>query len=317
MTFRPPRRDVTCRSRDGGDPRPGVAHRVHMSVGGASSVMHGTAVTSYRAILKSTLVMGGSSVVSILLGIVRTKVLALLIGPAGVGLTGLYLSTTNLVTAIFALGIGESGVRSIAAGAEAGNPGAIGQMDGTVRRASLMFVIAGVGFLLLFSRPLSRWTFGTDAHAWDLALLSITVLFGAVSGGQLALIQGMRRIGDLAKINVLGALWGTVLSIPIIYVLHARGVAPFLVAASAAALLTSWWYARALDGLRSRMPWRDFVREARPLVRLGFAFMMAALMTMGTTYLLRILVLHHLGISAAGIYQAAANLSSVYVAVIL
>ena len=283
----------------------------------AAPAMHGTAVPSYRAILTSTLVMGGSSVASILLGIVRTKVLALLIGPAGVGLAGLYLSTTNLVTAIFGLGIGESGVRSIAAGAEHGAPAAIGQTAATVRRASLICGIAGLGFVLVFSRPLSRWTFGSDAHVWDLALLSITVLFGAVSGGQLALVQGMRRIGDLAKINVLGALWGTVLSIPIIYVLGARGVAPFLVAASAAALATSWWYARALDGLHSRIGWRDFGREARPLLRLGFAFMVASLMTMGTAYVLRLLVLHHLGMSATGIYQAAANLSSVYVAVIL
>lgn len=45
--------------------------------------------------------------------------------------------------------------------------------------------------------------------------------------------------------------------------------------------------------------------------------MIASLMTMGTTYVLRVLVMHHLGMSATGIYQASTNLSSVYVAVIL
>jgi PST family polysaccharide transporter len=298
-----------------------VAHAVHEGDHRPLTVGHRTmevaARKSYREILRSTLVMGGSSVVSILLGIVRTKVLALLIGPAGVGLAGLYLSTTSLVTAIFGMGLGESAVRSIAASTEHGDRHRISRTASTVRRASLICGIAGLSFVLVFSPTLSRWTFANADHTWDLALLSLTVLFAAVAGGQLALIQGMRHIGDLAKINVLGALWSTVLSIPIIYVLNARGVAAFLLAASAANVVTCWWYARALDVGRSRMRWREFVPEARPLVRLGLAFMLASLMTMGTTYVLRLLVLHHLGISATGIYQAATNLSSVYVAVIL
>jgi enterobacterial common antigen flippase len=214
--------------------------------------MEGAAGKSYRAILKSTLVMGGSSVVSILLGIVRTKVLALLMGPAGVGLAGLYTSTTNLVTAISGMGIGESAVRSIAASAETGDRGSLSRTASTVGRASLMCGLAGLVFLLAFSPTVSRWTFGDAGHTWDLALLSITVVLGAVSGGQLALIQGMRRIGDLAKINILGAVWSTVISIPIIYVLHACGVALFLLAASAAFVVTCWWYARALDVGRGR-----------------------------------------------------------------
>src|SRR5512138_2353725 len=98
--------------------------------------MEGAAGRSYRQILRSTLLMGGSSVVSILLGILRTKVLALLIGPAGVGLAGLFTSTTSLVTAIFGMGIGESAVRSIAASAE--DRGSVSRTASTVRRASLI-----------------------------------------------------------------------------------------------------------------------------------------------------------------------------------
>src|SRR5262249_20268551 len=82
-------------------------------------------------------------------------------------------------------------------------------------------------------------------------------------------------------------------------------------------LATSWWYARDVQGVPGGLGWRDVLAEAPPLLKLGLAFMVAALMTMGATYLVRVLVLHHLGIAATGIYQAAANLSSVYVAVIL
>lgn len=41
---------------------------------------------SYRRILKSTSVIGGASVINIGIGLLRSKVLAVLLGPAGVGL---------------------------------------------------------------------------------------------------------------------------------------------------------------------------------------------------------------------------------------
>jgi PST family polysaccharide transporter len=42
--------------------------------------------------LKSSALIGGSSVVSIAIGIVRIKAIAVLLGPAGVGLMGLHNS---------------------------------------------------------------------------------------------------------------------------------------------------------------------------------------------------------------------------------
>ena len=49
-------------------------------------------LASYRRILKSSSIIGGSSVINILIGLLRTKVLAILIGPSGVGLVSLYTS---------------------------------------------------------------------------------------------------------------------------------------------------------------------------------------------------------------------------------
>ena len=45
---------------------------------------------TYRQILKSSALIGGSSLISVVIGIVRTKAFALLLGPTGVGLMGLY-----------------------------------------------------------------------------------------------------------------------------------------------------------------------------------------------------------------------------------
>src|ERR1700722_3505913 len=69
---------------------------------------------SYGQILTSSALVGGSSALNIVVGIVRTKAIAILLGPAGFGLFGLYGSIANLTQSICGMGINSSGVRQIA-----------------------------------------------------------------------------------------------------------------------------------------------------------------------------------------------------------
>jgi len=58
-------------------------------------------------------------------------------------------------------------------------------------------------------------------------------------------------------------------------------------------------------------------QEAAALLKLGFAFMASGLMMMGNAYLVRIIVLHKLGLEATGLYQSAWTLGGLYVGFIL
>jgi antigen flippase len=70
----------------------------------------GKAETStYGQILKSTALVGGSSALNVVIGIVRSKAMAVLLGPAGFGLFGLYGSIANLTQSIAGMGINSSG----------------------------------------------------------------------------------------------------------------------------------------------------------------------------------------------------------------
>src|SRR5262245_5155768 len=89
---------------------------------------------SYRQILKSTAWVGGSSFVNIGIGIARTKVMAMLLGPAGFGLAGLYLSVAGLAQSIAGLGINSSGVRQIAEAAASGDSRRIAHTAAVLRR---------------------------------------------------------------------------------------------------------------------------------------------------------------------------------------
>ena len=69
---------------------------------------------SHGQILRSSSIIGASSIGGVVLGLGRTKVVAVLLGPGGVGLIGIYSNLITTVSGVAALGFGTAGVRSIA-----------------------------------------------------------------------------------------------------------------------------------------------------------------------------------------------------------
>lgn len=272
---------------------------------------------SYSQILKSSALIGGSQAANIVIGIVRTKMMAVLLGPAGFGLFGLYGSIQNLTQSIAGMGINGSGVRQIAEAVGTGDEGRIARTAAVLRRTAVILGAAGAVFLIVLSRQVSRLTFGSTERAAAVSLLSVAVLFGLISGGQGALIQGMRRIADLAKMNVLSAFFGLCTAIPLVYLFREQGVVPSLVIVAAMGILTSWWYSRQLGIQPAVVSLSDVRQEAGALLRLGSAFMASGLMTLGVAYAVRILILRNAGFEATGLYQAAWTLGGLYVSFIL
>jgi enterobacterial common antigen flippase len=272
---------------------------------------------TYGQILKSSVLIGGSSVLNIGIGIVRTKAMAVLLGPAGFGLMGLYGSIADLAVSIAGMGVNSSGVRQIAEAASSSDDKRIARTVTVMRRTTVLLGILGAVVLVVFCRQVSALTFGSDEHAGAVALLSLVVLFRLVAAGQGALVQGMRRIADLAKMGVLGALFGTMISIPVVYFLREEGVAPSLVCLAAMSTVTAWWYSRKGRIQPPAMTLSEVRLEAASLLKLGFAFMASAFLVMGAAYAVRIIVIRNVGLEAAGFYSAAWTLGGLYVGFVL
>ncbi len=272
---------------------------------------------TYGQILKSSVLIGGSSVLEIAIGIVRTKANALLLGPSGFGLMGLYLSILNLAQSVAGMGVNSSGVRQIAAAVGSGDAHRIARTTIVLRRASVALGLLGATLLVVLSRPISKITFDSYEFAGPVALLSLAVLFRVVSDGQRALIQGLRRLSDLATITVLGGAVGTVASIALVWAFRERGLVLTLIAINAATLLVSWWLGRQVRVERPQLAAAQVGAEVGALLQLGSAFMASGMLTMGAAYAIRILIVRQVGLEAAGLYQSAWTIAGLYVGFIL
>lgn len=272
---------------------------------------------TYTQILKSTIWMGGSSLINVALGIVRNKAMAVFLGPEGVGLMGLYGSIIDIAQAIAGLGVGGSGVRQVAEAAGSGDDTRVSRTAATLRRLSVLLGLLGVLLLAGLAFPISSLTFGDHQHVGAIFLLALAVFFRLVSSGESALIQGVRGISSLAYINVLSGLFATIVTIPLIYLFGSQAIAPALVGTAALSALSIWWFSRQIRLPVASLSARQFRVESTALLRLGVAFMISTLLTFGTAYLIRIIVLTNGGVEAAGLYQAAWAIGGLYTGFIL
>jgi antigen flippase len=272
---------------------------------------------SYAQILRASSIMGGAAGINLLLGMVRVKFAAVLIGATGVGLNTSFAAVHGLIGTLAGIGIHSSAVREIASAAGRNDEPAIGRVVVTLRRLSWLTGLLGMAAMMLLAPLLSLLTFGHRDYALEIAALGFVILFGNLSGGQMALIQGMRRIGDLARADVIGAMFGTVAAIGFYATLGLRGIIPTLVAVSAFQLALSWHFARRVPVPKTDLTLRQTFAAANGMMRLGLVFMTNGLMTSAVAYVTVALITQYEGTQAVGLYSAAFALSGMFVNFVL
>ena len=237
---------------------------IDSAAGAASSAVEGGSGT-YVQILRSSIIIGGSSAANVVVGIARTKAMAVMLGPAGFGLMGAFTTIVDLARSFAQLGISNSGVRQIAQSTGSADGQRIALTVFVLRRTAVILGILGAHCCLLPSpSEVASITFGNETHAGAVTLLALAVFFRLVADGQGALLQGLRRIGDMARIGVISALVGTVLSVAVVYALRENGIALSLVVMAAASTFARGGSAAVSKSNAQHSPHRRSPTRPRP-----------------------------------------------------
>ena len=278
----------------------------------------GAARHSYRQILRSSSLVGGASLLQMLIGLLRTKAFAVWLGPSGLGLMSVLGTVVDLARNLASLGLNPSGVRRIAQAHASGEEARVLRTARALRATAWVLGGIGASVLVVASPWVSRLTFGTPERAAEIALLGAALWLRLVADGYGALVHGLRRIGDMTRADLLAAALGSVLAVALVYAWREEGVAAALVAIAALSALTSWWVARQAMRSMPHAPHRAaLLAEAATLLRGGLALMGSGLLTLGAAWAVRGVLVRHAGLAEAGLFQSAWTLGGLLVGVVV
>lgn len=271
---------------------------------------------SYKQIFKATSIFGGIQIFNIIVNIVRSKFVAVLLGPAGLGITALFTTTITLITNITSFGLGTSAVKNVAAAVATGDEHKLGTTVGVFRR--LVWITGGLGFVFtLITAPwLSKLTFGSNAHSLAFVVLSITLLFSQISAGQSVILRGMRKIQHLAKASVYGSLTGLIISIPLYYFFKEKGIVPAIVLSAITTLLLSWFYASKIKIPVVTINRSTINSEGRDMLKMGILISLSSIFTIGAAYIVRIFIRENGGLMQVGLFTAGFAIINTYVGMV-
>jgi PST family polysaccharide transporter len=274
--------------------------------------------SSHRQILRSSSLIGGASVFNILVGLVRLKAAALLLGPAGLGLIGLFQSFVSAASAVASLGMANVGTRQIAEAEAKGEEAGIAAARRALFWGTLVLAALGAAVTWAGQGAIARWLFEDETHARAIGWLGVAVALTVAAGSQGALLTGLRRIGDVARLSVAAAVVSGIAGVTALALLGERGIVLFVLTGPLASFLMGWFFASRLPRIPNiqTSPERLF-GQWRNMAALGLAIMIGAAAMQGGQLLVRALVQSELGLASVGHFQAAWVLSITYLSFVL
>lgn len=264
-------------------------------------------------VLKVMGLFSGVQFLSILCSIVRTKLVAIWLGPTGIGLFGLYNSVIETISGVTQMGTGTGVVRELAVAPTEQLP----KLVAVVRRWGWALGLAGASLTMFLAPMLSRITFGDDKHTWGFMLLAVSVLLLTLSGTESAVFQGLKRYRSLAKATVGGTIISLLFSAPMFYFWGIDSVIPSLLIGALAT-----WICRGLYRQKVAPPARPISARETLLTGKGFALLgLYMTITMFATNAVSYIFMSYLnrtaGTDTAGLYQAGFTLVNRYVGLVL
>lgn len=253
-----------------------------------------------------------------LANIVKMKVAAVLLGPTGVGLIGFYTSLFQTSASVAALGLDSAGARQLAAADANDGELAVAKARRAILWGGLVLAIVGGSLFFILSPLIARTIVDDHARQSDVAWLSIGVALTVVVASQTAILTGLRRVGDLARINVGASVFSAALGITALWFWRDQALlAVVLIVPTASALITYFYVVRLgrTPGRRVSLP--ELGREVLSIVRIGVYAMSGVVVLQLGFLVVRAQVQRELGAVALGHFQAAWAIGVAYQALVL
>lgn len=249
---------------------------------------------------------------NILISLIRSKFVALFLGPTGMGLMGLLTSTIGILGSMTNFGLGTSAVKDIAAAHGSENQNRVELIVSVFRRLVWFTGLAGMILAIILSPWLSQITFGNKEHTLAFIWISVTLLFNQLSSGQLVILQGIRRLNLLARANLVGSALGLIITVPLYYFYRIDGIVPGIIGTSLITMVVARFYSRKTNIHSVNLTSPQVLHEGGNMLRMGFLINLGTLLSLAAYYLINIYISHTGGLEQVGLYTAGFAIVNTY-----
>lgn len=270
---------------------------------------------AYGQVLKYTGIFGGVQGLNVIVSLVRNKLAAILLGPAGMGLVSLFNVTVAFISQATGFGISMSAVRHISELTESGDEAQRAYYIKVVRAWSLLAALLGVLVCVAIGPFLSSNTFAWGNHTLHFILLAPAVGMIAVTAGETAILKGTRQLKPLVVVQTFTILATLILTVPAYYFFGQAGIVPVIVLMALVTLLFTVNYSWRLYPLQLSGS-KGILGDGMEMIRLGVAFTMAGIVGAGSEMLIRSWLNLQGDLDAVGLYNAGYMITVTYASMV-
>lgn len=271
----------------------------------------------YKNIFKTTFLFGFVRVFQIFTGIIKNKIVAILLGPEGVGIIGIFSNSINLLQSGAGLGISQSAVRDISEANGSNNYSKFSHIISLTNKVILFTCLLGIIITIVLSPYLSKWTFGDNNYTIAYIWLALVVGLNILTEGQLAILKGMRQMRALAKASMIGSIVGLITAVPMYFFFGKSGIVPSFIITAFSAVFFSNFYVRKIKYEKITFTLKQIKKESSPMVKMGTALMLVGFLGLLFDLLIAVYVRYKGGIETVGFYRAGTTIIASYFGIVL
>ena len=271
---------------------------------------------TYDHIVKYTGFLGGIQVLTLLVGVIRNKLAAVLLNTVGVGLSSLYQNVLNFMQNTSGLGISFSSIKEISEFYGRGDAEAIARHVCVVRTWGVWTGLAGMLLCVLLSPLISFCAFDDFSHSSAICLLSPVVVFMSVTAAELAVLKAVRRLKRVALISVFSALAALFSTIPFYYCWGMRGIVPALLLGSFGVMAVHLYFSVRVYPWKVGLWDKGNFRAGWGMVCLGVPYILANVVNAAMGMGLGLFIASSGSLSDVGLYNMGYNLIFMYAGII-
>lgn len=267
---------------------------------------------SYRKILKATSVFGGIQFLQILVQIIRSKFIAIYLGPFGVGISNLLGSTLNLINVLFNFSFATISIKDIAQANSIKDNSRISYLYSLLTKLSIILGVFGLAITIILAPLLSKIVFGNEEYTLHFIVLSLSVFFTQLVLVQNSFLQGLQKVQLLAKVSIYSSLLSLIIVIPLYKFYKLHSIVPSIIASSIVSYIVTFYFTKKIKIEKIKIEKQEFVLVSRKMLAGGMLLTLSGIISHFIPFVVSIFIGKYGNITQVGLYASGFALVNSY-----